>query len=256
MKLAARAPLVLLVFVASAMAAADPPYVGKWKFNPAKSTLTGDSVTIENVADGMMQFSSQGFVYKFKLDGQEYPTPDGGTTAWTVTSADVWDVTNRMNGKVAGTFHLARKGDMLSVSGKAIKADGGTAEFTASYKRTSGEAGLVGKWVSTEVKPPITVLDITASGAEGVVIKDDTGAILSGQFDGNDNPTQGRMAGSKYTAAFKKTGANSFEVTTKLDGKPMYVDVYSLSSDGKTLTVSGTPSNAKQETYKIVLDRQ
>jgi hypothetical protein len=36
----------------------------------------------------------------------------------------------------------------------------------------------------------------------------------------------------------------------------MYVDVYSVSPDGKTLTISGTPSNAKQETYKIVLDRQ
>jgi hypothetical protein len=256
MKLVARVLLALVVFVATANAAADPAYVGKWRFNPAKSTLAGDTVTIENAPDGMMQFNSQGFVYKFTLDGKEYPTPDGGTTAWTATSADVWDVTNRMNGKVAGTFHLARKGDMLAVSGKAPKPDGGSAEFTASYKRVSGGPGLVGKWISTEVKPPISMLDITASGSDGVAIKDDTGAIFSGQFDGKDNPAQGRMAGSKYTGEFKKTGANSFELTTKLDGKPMYVDVYSVSPDGKTLTISGTPSNAKQETYKIVLDRQ
>jgi hypothetical protein len=256
MKLVARALLTLVAFGAIAIAAADPPYVGKWKFNPAKSTLTGDTVTIENSADGMMQFSSQGYVYKFKLDGKEYPTPEGGTTAWTATSADVWDVTNRMNGKVASTFHLARKDDMLAVSGKAVKPDGSGAEFTASYKRVEGGPGLVGKWMSTEVKPPIAVLDISASGADGVAIKDDTGSAFSGQFDGKDNPAQGRMAGSKYTTAFKKSGANAFEVTTKLSGKPMYVEVYSVSPDGKTLTITGTPSNATQETYKIAMDRQ
>jgi hypothetical protein len=166
----------------------------------------------------MMQFSSQGFVYKFKLDGKEYPTPDAGTTAWKATSADVWDVTNRINGKVASTYNLSRSVDALTVSGKAIKPDGSAAEFSASYKRVSGGPGLVGKWISTEVKPPTTVLEISPAGADGIVVKDDTGPIFSGQFDGKDNPALGRMAGSKYTAAFKKTGANSFDLTTNERG--------------------------------------
>ena len=70
MKSIARLLLALTVFVATAQAA-DPPYVGKWKFNAAKSTLTGDTATIENTPDGMMQFNSQGFIYKFKPDGKD-----------------------------------------------------------------------------------------------------------------------------------------------------------------------------------------
>ena len=255
MKSVARLLLALTVFVAAAQAA-DPPYVGKWKFNAAKSTLTGDTATIENIPDGMMQFSSQGFIYKFKPDGKEYPTPDGGTTAWTATSPNVWDVSNRMGGKVVTTFHLALKGDMLAVSGKSMKPDGTAAEFTASYKRVSGGPGFAGKWMSTEVKPPANVLEVTASGANGVMLKDDTGPIFSGQFDGKDTPALGRMAGSKYTAAFRKIGDRSFEITAKLAGKPLFVDVYEVSADGKTLTVNGTPSNAKSETYKVVFERQ
>jgi len=232
------------------------PSLGKWKFNAAKSTLTGDTATIETAPDGMMQFSSQGFQYKFKLDGKEYPTPDGGTTAWSATSPDVWDVTNRMKGKVASSYHLVRKGDVLEITGKVAKPDGGTAQFASVYKRVSGGPAMTGKWRSTEVKPPMNVLEIASTGADGVTLKDDTGPMFSNQFDGKDSPALGRMAGSKYTGAFRKIDANSFELTVKLDGKPMFVEVYSVASDGKTLTLAGSPVNAKDEPYKLVFDRQ
>jgi len=239
-----------------AVSAADPAYVGKWKLNTAKTSVTGDTVTIENAAGGMMKFNSQGYEYTFKTDGKEYPMPDGGTTSWKATSADVWDVTNHMKGKVSSTYHLVVKGDVLSVSGKSMKPDGGSMDFTSSYKRMAGGPGFLGKWMSTEVKMPASMLEITASGANGIAMKGDTGPIASGQFDGKDNPALGMMAGSKMTFAFRKINANSFEMTAKLDGKPMYVDVYSVSADGKTLTDDGTPSNAKQEKYKVVFDKQ
>jgi hypothetical protein len=236
--------------------AADPAYVGKWKLNSSKSSMTGDTVTIENIADGMLQFSAQGFTYKFKLDGKEYPMPSGGTTAWTATEPDVWDVANRLNGKVSNTYHLSRKGDVLSVNGKQMKPDGGTIDFSSTYKRVSGGPGFVGKWMSTEVKAPAAMLEIATTGSDGVMLKDDTGPLCGGQLDGKDNPVLGMMAGSKHTCAFKKVSGSSFELTSKLDGKSMYVEVYSVSTDGKTLTINGTPTNAKGETYKIVFDRQ
>jgi hypothetical protein len=248
---------VLTVALAvGAVRAADPAYVGKWKVNTAKSQMTGDTLTIGPADGGMMQFNSQGFAYKFKLDGKEYPMPDGGTTAWTATSADVWDVTNRLNGKVTNTYHLERKGDMISASGKMMKADGGSLDFTSSYKRVSGGPGFAGKWTSTEVKMPVSSLTIAASGANGITMTDDTGTTSTGQFDGKDNMSTGPMASPKSTFALRKISDSSFEVTSKLDGKPMYVDLYTVSADGKTLTDEGTPVNAKTEKYKIVFDKQ
>ena len=255
MKTAGRVLLMCTCVIATA-AAADPAYVGHWKLNVAKSHLSGDTVTIAKVAGGMMQFNSQGFVYTFKTDGKEYPTPDGGTTAWTATSADVWDVTNRMNGKVAATYHLSLQGATLSVSGKSMKPDGTSMDFSSTYKRVSGGPGFPGKWMSTEVKAPANTLDIAADGANGVSISDETGPLMRGQFDGKETPALGMMAGSKTMFVFRKIGATSFEITTRIGGKPMYVDVYAVSADGKTLTDHGTPSNAAQEKYTIVFDRQ
>jgi hypothetical protein len=151
MKNVVRALLVVACLVTPALAA-EPPYVGKWKFDLAKSTLSGDTVTIENVAGGMMKFDSQGFAYTFKLDGKEYPMPNGGTTSWTATSATVWDVTNRLNGKVATTYHLVLKGDMIATSGRVMKPDGTAMDFSSTYQRVSGGPAFAGKWISTEVK--------------------------------------------------------------------------------------------------------
>ena len=251
-------PACVGVFVVwgAAVHAADPAYVGKWKFNQAKSTVTGDTVTIGPAANGMMSFNSQGFAYTFKLDGKDYPTPDGGTTAWKETSPTVWDVTNHANGKVSATYHLTLKGDMLDVSGKMINASGASMDFTAMYKRMSGGPGFAGKWMSTEVKMPATLLEVAASGANGVMMKSDGSPMINCQFDSKDTAGVGMMAGSKMTVACRKISDSSFEVTTKMDGKPLYVEVYSVSADGKTLTDNGTPVNAKTETTKMVFDKQ
>jgi hypothetical protein len=253
--------IALAASVAGALAgsttrAADAAYVGTWKLNTAKSVLAGDTVTIGSAAGGMMQFSSQGFAYAFKLDGHEYPTPDGGTTAWTATSTKVWDVKNQMHGKVSATYHLVLEGDALGVSGQTMKADGTAMDFSSSYKRVSGGPGFAGKWMSTKVQMPASTLKIAANGPNGLSLSDDSGPIGVGQFDSTDTPAVGMMAGSKVTYAYRKISDRSFEVTSKLDGKTMYVDVYAVSADGKTLTDSGTPSAAKTETFKVVYDRQ
>jgi hypothetical protein len=256
MKTRLRATAALVVLLGVSLAAADPAYVGKWKLNAAKSQLTGDTVTISKAADGTMTFDGQGFKYSFKTDGKEYPTPDGATASWTQASPDAYDVAIKGGGKPIATYHLILKGDMLTLAGKMTKADGTTSDFSAAYKRKAGGPGLAGTWVSTEVKASIATLDVSAAAPDGVSITDDSGATYSGQFDGKETPAAGRLKGSKITTVFKKAGANSFEVTNKVDGKAMSTEIYSVSPDGKTLTIAGTPTNAPTEKYKVVFDRQ
>ena len=248
--------LACVVLVGVAIGAADPAYVGKWKFNQAKSTVTGDTVTIGPAANGMMQFSSQGFSYTFKLDGKDYPMPDGGTTSWKETSPTVWDVTNHMGGKVAATYHLTLSGETLGVTGKMMKPEGGSMDFSSTYKRMNGGPGFAGKWMSTEVKMPATTMEIAVSGANGMMVKSDGSPMINCQFDSKDTPGLGMLAGSKTAIACRKTADGLLEITTKLDGKPMYVEVYTVSADGKTLTDTITPVNAKSEASKMVFDKQ
>lgn len=75
------------------------------------------------------------------------------------------------------------------------------------------------------------------------------------KFDGKDYRMTGPQAAAKDTFSFKKSGANSFEMTEKIDGKPVYLDTYTASADGKTLTDDGSPLSAKEPT-KAVFDRQ
>jgi hypothetical protein len=242
--------------IATASLAADAPYMGKWKFNAAKSELAGSTFAIENAPGDMMRFDLQGFAYTFKMDGKEYPAPDGSLNTWKATTADTWDVTSRLNGKVAATYSLSLKGDTLTLKVSQKKPDGTSFDSSAAYKRVSGGPGFVGRWKSTEVKMPALSFELTPNGADGLTWKDDTGFTCSAQFDGKDYPVGGSMAGSKFMLSFKKLGDRSFEMTTKVDGKPFFVDTFTLSADGKTLTDNGAPVNAPQEKIKAVYERQ
>ena len=245
-----------VALIAAGASAADAPYLGKWKFNSAKSELAGSTFTIENAAGGMMRFDLQGFAYTFKTDGKEYPAPDGSMNTWTATTADTWDVTSRLNGKVIATYSLAAKGDTLTLKISQKKPDGTAFDSSAAYKRVSGGPGVVGRWKSTEVKMPALSVELSANGADGLTWKDDTGFVCNAKFDGKDYPAGGSMAGSKFVFSFKKIGDRSFEMTTKVEGKPFFVDTFTVSDDGKTLTDNGAPVNAPQEKIKIVYERQ
>jgi hypothetical protein len=256
MKTYLRALSALVMLAVVPLVAADPAYVGTWKFNAAKSQLTGDTVTISSAPDGTMTFDGQGYKYTFKIDGKKYPTPDGASVSWTQASPDTWDVAITGDDKPIASYRAIVKADTMRLAGKLSKPDGTASDFNVSYKRNSGGPGLAGKWTSTEVTWPISRLDVAAAPPDGVTITDDSGAVFSGQFDGKVTPALGRLKGSKITSVFKKTGANSFELTTNIDGKALYVDAYSVSADGKTLTLNGTPTNAPTEKYKAVFDRQ
>jgi hypothetical protein len=245
----------ILMATVSFLAAADAPYLGKWKLNPAKSQLTGETTSIEQTADGGIRLVNPETSNDFKPDGKEYPTPSGSTIAWKEVSPNNFEVTIRTNGQVVANIRLVLKGDTLAQTAHRKKADGGTSESTVKLARVSGGPGIFGKWKTTDVKAAAT-LDLVSNGADGLTFKyPDSGDACAGKFDGNDYPVTGPQAAGKTAYTFKKTGPNSFEMTEKLAGKAIYVDTFTLSPDGKTLTDDGTPVSAKEPT-KAVYDRQ
>jgi len=250
-----RVRLVFLLTLISAVisAAADAPYIGKWKVNSSKSQLT-DVVTIEKLPSGEMRFEESGFAYTFKLDGKEYPTPDGGTASWKAVSADKWEVTNRANGKVNATITLSLSGDTLSSMAMIPQSDGKDIMTTSTSKRISGGPGMVGKWQGKQADAGSLWLEVALNGADGITLKAPN-SMCAAKFDGKPYPMTGSGDGPKQTMSFHKTGPASFETETFLDGKPFFKDVYVASADGKILTDTGTPESTKKP-LKVVFDRQ
>ena len=75
------------------------------------------------------------------------------------------------------------------------------------------------------------------------------------KFDGKDYPCTGPTMPKNFVMSVKKTGPRTLEFTEKMDGKVVFGDAFSVSSDGKTLTDEATPPGSKEK-IKLIYDKQ
>ena len=107
--------------------AADSPWSGTWKLDPAKSKFTGDTFTFSRSADGMMHYSNGADItYAFAPDGREYPGPFGSVEIVTAKSPLSWTRTVKRDGVVLSTddYTLAPDQKGLAIHYSGTKPDG------------------------------------------------------------------------------------------------------------------------------------
>ena len=247
------AGIVLLVSSVTA-AMADPPYVGKWKLNAAKSDFGQLTMTYQPAPAGGFKATMDGLSYTFTTDGKEVATPWGTMSSVKAINATTWESTTTAGGKPFSTetIKLSADGKTLTVDSKMAQGANSSTTFT----RVSGGPGFAGTWKAARMSTSAGILDISAKGADGIVLKlVDMGATCDGKLDGKPNPASGPAFPAGWTCAFSKNGADGFSVAFNKDGKPMYSSTYSVSADGKTLTEAGGAVNTKEKT-RAVYDRQ
>ncbi len=248
--------LVLFCALVSAGIAADLPYAGKWKVNLAKSDFGQTTITLETLSGGEWQATAFGITYKFRMDGKDYPDGMGGTAAWKAVDANTWQMVAKANGRVTqtDTFKLGADGKTLTDNAKMMKPDGGSMENTSVYERVSGGPALAGKWKTKKVSGAAGVMELTASGSNGLTFKDpDMGMSCEGKLDGKDYPCSGPMLPPGFTVAMRSAG-RSLDLMVKKDGKPFYKATYTVAADGKSMTEVGVPASGGDQ-VKIVFDR-
>jgi len=119
------ARVLLLVLVgATAVLAADSPFAGTWKLNPAKREFTGATIAFEQAAGGGMKMTAD-----VKFDGKDYPAsgptiPAAFTLALKRVDARSFEMTQKVGGKV-----VYRDTMTVSADGKTL-TDVGVAEGT------------------------------------------------------------------------------------------------------------------------------
>jgi hypothetical protein len=248
--------LALICSIIAPAMAADLPYVGKWKVNLAKSDFGQTTITFESLPGGEWRTTAFGITYKFKMDGKDYPDSMGGTAAWKAVDANTWELQAKANGKVTeiDTFKLSADGKTLTDAAKQMKADGGSIESTIVYDRASGGPSLAGKWKTKKVSGAAGMIEMTASGGDGLLFKDlDMGMTCDAKLDGKDYPCTGPMLPPGFTVAMKDA-ARSLDLTVKKDGKPMFKGTYTVAADGKSMTEIGAPATGGEK-FKVVFDR-
>ena len=100
------------------------------------------------------------------------------------------------------------------------------------------------------------VFELKASGTDGIALNiPDYQATCDAKFDGKDYPATGPTMADALTLALTRTGPRSFKMLTKMKGKPLATDIFTVSADGKTLTDVSTPV-AVHEPQTYVYERQ
>ena len=250
--------VLCLTSVAGILTAADNPFIGTWKLNPAKSKFTGESMSFEKTADGM-RFSAAGESYALKMDGADTAALFGYTAAWKQVSDHGWETANKLNGKLLSTDYLTLSGDgkTLTIVSKGTKPDGTPFADTTVHQRESGKEGLAGKWRNKGVKisSPNTI-QCGALDGEGLTCKSpDYGSSWGGRFDEKDFAVTGPTVPPGATGTMKRLGPRSIEMTEKINGKAIFRMTWTVSADGKTMTSTGSPV-AVNEPTTAVFDRQ
>ena len=237
--------------VAPLALATDDSFVGKWKFNPEKSQLSGLTYKVEEAGGDKYKFAFGDDSETITL-GKDHPTKYGNT--WTVTKSgpNAWKWMIKRNGKVISdaTWTVSDDGATSTYVNTETHQDGSTSHNETKLKRTAGTSGLVGTWESTEIKiGSPTTMEIAKWGTDGYSMKNPADKTVTDfKLDGKEYKPKGPIVAAGATVSGKKVDENKMELTYKLKGKATNTDSWELSADGKTLTDTITfPGVDKQE---------
>jgi hypothetical protein len=247
-----------MIVACGVLTAADPPYAGKWKMNPAKSDFGSMTVTYEQQSGGEFKCTADGQSFTFKTDGKDVMTPWGITQAWKSVDANTWEMVEKTKGKVTAnsTFTVSGDGASLTMISKRIKSDGGTTDETVTFQRVSGGPGLAGKWKTKNLNSssPET-LTLAPKGSDGLAIMlGNEGSVCNAKFDGKEYPATGPMWPAGWGCIVAKNGPNGVNLTWRRDGKDLYKTSLTASGDGKTLTESGSAAGVNEK-FNVVYDK-
>lgn len=232
--------------------AADDSLVGKWKFNPDKSQLTGLDYKIEDAGGGQYRFIFGDDVETLTLDGKGHVTKYGDTWAIKTTGPSSWESTNERDGKVTNKskWTVSADGQTFTSIDESMRPDGSTGRNEATFKRTGGTSGLAGSWQSTSVKVlSPTSMEIAKWQGDGYTRTNPAfKETLDFKLDGKEYTPKGPRVPQGTTVTAKKIDDHSMELTYQLKGKTTETDKCEVSADGKTLTQTVTyPGVSKPE---------
>jgi hypothetical protein len=237
---------ILGLAVVTAALAADNPFVGTWKLDVSKSDWHKDQITYSDAGGGEIKYVFGAQSYKFKTDGKERPGLLGEMATWTKLDDHTWQAMYKTKGILTdtNTIKVSEDGMKLSEEDTGKRQDGTTFNESYEYAREGQGKGLMGTWkfVSAKVPDPepMTIKDFE-NGAGLTFYIPASKVEYSGKFDEKPFKVSGPTIPEGASGSMYKS-------------KPLLKGVFTVSDDGKTLTLEGTPVGAA--TFKSVMVRQ
>jgi hypothetical protein len=250
------ATIVALVALVSPGLFAQSPFDGTWVLNQRRSNFTGTTMKIEDAGNGAIRFINPNFTYTVKTDGTRVQTPDGGTMAFQRTGNDGYHETDWIKGKETGqaNWALSDGGKTLTVHDYGTNPDGRKFSGTTTYARTGAGDGLAGEWKTTSTKMTPGSFTMKLVGHELTWEIPRIKATVMAPTNGKEAHPTGPTVPESLTLSITRQGVRSLKVVEELQGKTIFSGIYTVSPDGKTMTVEG--KNARGEATKSVWEKQ
>ena len=264
--------LLVGCLISSALWAADNPFIGKWKVNPARSKLY-DEMKVELAgANRYAMTFDPGQVEPIVADGSDQPALSGSTLSVTVKGPHSWQIVRKMKGRmlIHADWTLSDDGKTLNDAFTQYLPDG-MVLFSQSlpngsalvlpyvYERSAGNSGFVGTWVSDSAKVKAGMeLEVLPYEGDGLSFKrSDEEIAKSVKLDGNDHPNLETNAADKGPAySSRRVNARSLEITEKLKGEITGTRQIELSPDLKNLTITEHLVGQSMPKSVLVFDRE
>jgi hypothetical protein len=263
--------LLVAGLATSSIAAANDPFVGKWKVNPSKSKLI-DEMKVELAGANKYALTfGPGEVDTIVADGSEQPALSGTTLSITVKGPNRWEIVRKMNGRTLLTADWTLSEDRKTLNDAFTQylprgitlfsqpmPDGSRLLMPYVYERTGGTSGFVGTWDSESAKVKKSIeLQIQPYEGDGLSFKrSDEEMVKRIKLDGKDHPdldTKGEDKGNAYSG--HRMNERTLEITDKLQGKTTGTRQIELSTDLSTLTMTERLVDQSRPKSILVFDR-
>ena len=246
-----------LLVTASFALAAETPFVGTWKLNLDKSKLTGDTVKFASAGE-MVRVTGGGDTYEFKPDGSEAKARFG-TAMWKKIDDKTWEETDMVKGRLdaKSTWTLSDDGKTLTQHVTGDKPAGGSFDDTITFVRIAGTKGFFGTWKDKNVKSSAPSVLMISDLKDGLVLEEpDFQLKATAHFDGKPGDVEGPSIPDGASFTLTKSGARSFKMTRTQNGKPLDTATWTVSPDGKTMTVVSRMAGTTDPPTTEVFEKQ
>ena len=227
-----------VIVTASVALAADSPFAGTWKLNLDKSKLVGDTVRFATAGE-MTRITAGGETYEFKADGSEAKTRFG-SAMWKKVDDKTWEETDMVKGRLDAkiTWTLSDDGKTLTEHVTGDKPGGGSFDDTLTYVRIAGAKGFIGTWKDKQFKGSSPSVLTMSDMDNGLVVEEpDFKLKATGHFDGKPGEVDGPSIPEGASFTLTRLGAHSFKMIRTQNGKPFDSSSWTVSPDGKAMTV-------------------
>jgi hypothetical protein len=237
--------LLVPCLVMPALWAADDPFAGKWKINPANSKIT-DEMKVEAVGENKYAFTFvPGAVDTIVADGGDHPTPDGTTLSVTVEGPNNWKVVRKKDARqiISAIWTLSADGTTLDDAFTQYQPDGSPISVRLTYQRSAGSSGFTGTWDSVSSSGLDSGIELAIRPYEGdglTLISPIVGGTQNIRFDGKDN---------------RRVNQRRLEMTKTSQGQTRVTQM-EVSTDLKTLTINIYLAGEEKLRTSLVFDRE